>query len=29
MQYNVIQDGIFGWLLLALFLVTLGRVTIR
>ena len=28
-RYNVILEGIFGWLLLALFLVTLGRVMIR
>ena len=26
---NVILEGIIGWLLLALFLVTLGRVMIR
>jgi hypothetical protein len=29
LQYNFILEGIFGWLLLALFLVTLGRVMIR
>lgn len=28
-RYNVILEGILGWLLLALFLVTLGRVMIR
>ena len=28
-RYYVILEGIFGWLLLALFLVTLGRVMIR
>ena len=28
-RYHVIVEGIIGWLLLALFLVTLGRVMIR
>ena len=28
-RYYVILEGILGWLLLALFLVTLGRVMIR
>lgn len=28
-RYYVIVEGILGWLLLALFLVTLGRITIR